>query len=148
MSNEEFGMMWCEAWSSPDSRAFSLLYAPGGRYTDIPFGITRVGHALVQKHHAHWHSAIPDFIMQCDQVMGADKLVVVQTLCTGVFSGADLAGGRMKATGKPFRCRAITVLNLDSDRLIQTCTEYYDRGVMPGGAATLFDDLEEKSVAA
>jgi len=59
----------------------------------------------------------------------------------GTFSGGDLGGGKLKATFKSFRARAISVLELNEQSQILACTEYYDRSTMPIGDETPFDHL-------
>jgi hypothetical protein len=65
----------------------------------------------------------------------------VKTVCYGTFSGGDLGGGKLKATFKSFRARAISVLELNEQSQILACTEYYDRLTMPIGDGTPFDHL-------
>ena len=79
--------------------------------------------------------------MIAERIHLADGAVIVQVICEGTFSGADLARGKMKATSLPFRDRTCAVLELDDQDEIACCTEYYDRAIMPGGAKPPFDQL-------
>ena len=47
----------------------------------------------------------------------------------------------MKATHPPFRGRTAAILEFDGRGEITTCTEYYDRAIIPGGAKPPFDHL-------
>ena len=60
-------------------------------------------------------------------VHAADGAVIVQVIGEGTFFGADLPGGKTKATSLPFRGRRRAVLALDDHGKIACCTEYYDR---------------------
>jgi hypothetical protein len=60
-------------------------------------------------------------------------------LPAGVFRA--LGGGKIKATHKSFRARAIAVLEVNDRAEITACTEYYDRTTMPIGEPTPFNDL-------
>jgi ketosteroid isomerase-like protein len=79
--------------------------------------------------------------MIAERIYVTDGAVIVQVIGEGTFSGADLAGGKMKATSLPFRGRTCAVLELDDDGKIACCTEYYDRAIIPGGAKPPFDHL-------
>jgi hypothetical protein len=63
--------------------------------------------------------------------------VIVKTVCYGRFSGGDLGGGKLKATFKSFRARAISVLELNEQSQILACAEYYERSTMPIGIKRL-----------
>jgi hypothetical protein len=132
---------FCAGWTSPDAEAFSMLFAPEGHYTDIAFGITRRGREQVREHHRIWRTAIPEFVMLNEHAYGSGSTVIVKTVCYGTFSGGDLGGAKLKATFKPFRARAISVLELNEQSQILACTEYYDKLTMPIGDATPFDQL-------
>lgn len=132
---------FCAGWTSMDAAAFSELFAPDGYYIDIAFGVKRQGRNLIQDHHKLWRTAIPEFVMLNEESYEAGLVVTVKTVCYGKFSGGDLGGGKLKATGKSFRARAISVLELNDQFQIKACTEYYDRLTMPMGEATLFDNL-------
>jgi ketosteroid isomerase-like protein len=132
---------FCAGWTSADSEAFSMLFAPDGYYIDIAFGVKRQGRDLIQQHHKLWRTALPEFVMVKEDAYESGSVVTVKTVCYGKFSGGDLGGGKLKATGKSFRARAISVVELDEKFQIKACTEYYDRLTMPMGEATLFDNL-------
>jgi uncharacterized protein (TIGR02246 family) len=131
---------WAAAWSAPTPDAFVNLYAEDGEYFDVTFGVRRRGHDLIATHHRLWHAAVPDFGMTVDDVHTGDGFAVVEVTGRGTFSGDDLGGGKMKATGKPFSGRSVAVLVLNPELEIVSCREYYDRAVMPGGAATPFGE--------
>jgi len=76
-----------------------------------------------------------------EHAYASGSTVIVKTVCYGTFSGGDLGGGKLKATFKSFRARAISVLELSEETQILACTEYYDRSTMPIGDATPFDQL-------
>jgi len=141
MSIENVGRNWVDGWNSRDSVAFSMLFAPEGKYIDPSFGIVQRGRASVRMHHEKWWSAIPDFRMTVERIYVADGAIIVQVIGEGTFSGADLAGGKMKATHLPFRGRTAAILEFDGRGEITTCTEYYDRAIIPGGAKPPFDHL-------
>jgi ketosteroid isomerase-like protein len=132
---------FCTGWASADSKAFSMLFASDGYYIDIAFGIKRRGRDLIQAHHNFWHTALPGFLMVKEDAYESGLIVTVKTICYGTFSGGDLGGGKLRATGKSFRARAISVLELNDQLQIKACTEYYDRLTMPMGEPTLFDSL-------
>ena len=132
---------FCAGWTSLDSEAFSMLFAPEGSYTDIAFGITRRGRDKVREHHRIWRTAVPVFVMLKEHAYGSGSTVIVKTVCYGTFSGGDLGGGKLNATFKSFRARAISVLELNEQAEILACTEYYDRSTMPIGDETPFDHL-------
>src|SRR6516162_4627399 len=111
-----------------------MLYSPHGKYIDPSFGIEQRGREAISSHHEKWWNAIPDFRMIAERIYVTDGAVIVQVIGEGTFSGADLAGGKMKATSLPFRGRTCAVLELDDDGKIACCTEYYDRAIIPGGS--------------
>lgn len=115
------------------------LYAVDGEYYDAPFGVNRRGHDLIGMHHQHWLSSVPDFQMTLTKAQAGEGFVVIEAVGRGTFSGSDLAGGLMKATMKPFTGRTAAILTLNSAGKIQTCHEYYDRSVMPGGERPLME---------
>jgi uncharacterized protein (TIGR02246 family) len=141
MDGEDIGRRWVAGWNSNDSVAFSMLFAPDGAYIDPSYGRLARGRDLVRKHHEYWWDAIPDFQMTAERILVADNTVVVQVVGQGTFSGRDLAGGKMKASSRPFRGRTVAILDLNSEGEITTCTEYYDRAIIPGGEKPPFDDL-------
>ncbi len=118
-----------------------MLFAPEGCYTDIAFGITRRGRDQVREHHRIWRTAVPEFAMLREHAYESGSTVIVKTVCYGTFSGADLGGGKLKATFRSFRARAISVLELNEQSQILACTEYYDKSTMPIGDATPFNHL-------
>jgi hypothetical protein len=132
---------FCAGWTSLDSEAFSMLFAPEGCYTDIAFGITRRGRDQVREHHRIWRTALPEFVMLNEHAYESASTVIVKTVCYGTFSGGDLGGGKLKATFKSFRARAISAIELNEQSQILACTEYYDRSTMPIGDETPFDQL-------
>jgi ketosteroid isomerase-like protein len=141
MNAENMGEKWVAGWNSKDSVAFSMLYSPHGKYIDPSFGIVQRGREAISSHHEKWWNAIPDSRMIAERIYVTDGAVIVQVIGEGTFSGADLAGGKMKATSLPFRGRTCAVLELDDDGKIACCTEYYDRAIIPGGAKPPFDHL-------
>jgi len=136
------GERWVAACNSKDSVAFSRLYSPNGKYIDPSFGIVQRGRDAIRMHHEKWWNAIPDFRMVAERIHVADGAVIVQVIGEGTFSGADLAGGKMKATSLLFRGRTAAVLERDEDGEIACCTEYYDRAIIPGGVKPPFDHLD------
>jgi hypothetical protein len=132
---------FCAGWTSLDAEAFGMLFAPEGCYTDIAFGITRRGRDQIREHHRIWRTALPEFVMLKEDAYESGSTVIVKTVCYGRFSGGDLGGGKLKATFKSFRARAISVLELNEQSQILACTEYYDRSTMPIGDETPFDQL-------
>jgi steroid delta-isomerase-like uncharacterized protein len=140
MNVEDVGRRWVAGWNSKDSVAFSMLFAPDGVYIDPAFGRLARGRDLVRKHHKTWWNAIPDFQMTAEHIHVADNAIIVQAVGQGTFSGRDL-GEIMKATSKPFRGRIVAVLELNSTGEITSCTEYYDRAIIPGGEKPPLDDL-------
>ncbi|GAB7003286.1 hypothetical protein JCM18899A_07570 [Nocardioides sp. AN3] len=136
----DIARQWADAWSAPTPESFVDLYAEDGEYFDVTFGVRRRGHDLIATHHRLWRAAVPDFVMSVDYAHTGDGLVVVEVTGRGTFSGDDLGGGKMKATGKAFSGRSAAVLVLDQELKIISCREYYDRAVMPGGAATPFGE--------
>jgi hypothetical protein len=132
----DVGQRWVEAWSAPTPEAFVELYAEDAEYFDATFGIRRRGHALLARHHTLWHAAIPDFQMTLVDAFAGEGFVVVEVVGRGTFTGEPLAVGTMTATMKPFTGRSAAILTLTPTSKIQSCHEYYDRSVMPGGAAT------------
>jgi len=141
MNAIELAEKFCAAWSSLDSDAFGLLFAPDGYYTDIAFGIIRRGRENVREHHKIWRMAVPEFSMMPERTHASGQVVIVQTICYGKFSGSDLGGAKIKATHKSFRARGIVVLEINDQTEITACTEYYDRTTMPIGESTPFNDL-------
>jgi hypothetical protein len=138
---------FCAGWTSLDAEAVSLLFAPEGYSTDIAFGITRRRRDQVREHHRIWRTAVPEFVMLKEQAYEAGSTVIVKTLCYGTFSGGGLGGGKLKATFKSFRARAISVLELNEQSQILACTEYYDRSTMPnrGGPMHPSDRLSDRT---
>jgi steroid delta-isomerase-like uncharacterized protein len=141
MNAIEVAEKFCAAWSSLDAEAFGSLFAPDGYYTDIAFGVTLRGRENVRQHHKIWRMAVPEFSMAPEHARASGRVVTVQTICYGKFSGSDLGGGKIKATHKSFRARAIAVLEINDGDKIAACTEYYDRTTMPMGEPTPFNDL-------
>ena len=141
MNAENMGEKWVAGWNSKDSVAFSMLYSLHGKYIDPSFGIVQRGREAISSHHEKWWNAIPDFRMIAERIYVTDGAVIVQVIGEGTFSGADLAAGKIKATSLPFRGRTCAVLELDDDGKIASCTEYYDRAIIPGGANPPFDHL-------
>jgi uncharacterized protein (TIGR02246 family) len=111
MNAKNMGERWVDGWNSKDSVAFSMLYSSDGKYIDPSFGIVQRGRDAIRTHHEKWWNAIPDFRMVAERVHVADGAVIVQVIGEGTFSGADLAGGKMKATFLPFRGRTCAVLD-------------------------------------
>lgn len=136
----KFAEIWMDAWSKPDSEAFSNLYAEDGIYTDVPFGITRVGRDFVRKHHGNWWKAVPDFKKVNERTIVSGSTITVASIDTGTFSGRALAEGRMEATHRSFRAKAVTILDLNEQGKIERCVEYYDRLTMPAGQPTLYNE--------
>ncbi|WP_290061318.1 nuclear transport factor 2 family protein [Amycolatopsis solani] len=136
----DIARQWADAWSAPTPEDFVGLYAEDGEYFDVTFGVRRRGHDLIAAHHRLWRAAVPDFVMSVEDVHAGDGFVTVEVTGRGTFSGDDLGGGKMKATGKPFSGRSAAVLVLDRALKIVSCREYYDRAVMPGGAPTPFGE--------
>ncbi|MFD0484176.1 nuclear transport factor 2 family protein [Kineococcus sp. GCM10028916] len=130
------GQRWVEAWNAPTHEAFVGLFAEDAEYFDVTFGIRRRGHALLSRHHALWRAAIPDFEMTLENAHAGEGFVVVEAIGRGTFTGEPLAVGTMTATMKPFTGRCAAILTLTPTFEIQSCHEYYDRSVMPGGATT------------
>jgi uncharacterized protein (TIGR02246 family) len=141
MNAKNMGERWVDGWNSKDSVAFSMLYSSDGKYIDPSFGIVQRGRDAIRTHHEKWWNAIPDFRMIAERIHVADRAVIVQVIGEGTFSGADLAGGKMQATSLPFRGRTCAVLELDDHGQIASCTEYYDRAIIPGGVKPPFDHL-------
>ncbi len=131
---DDIGTKWVAGWSSRDSDAFAKLYAPDGEYVDHAFCLCRSGRAAVRKHHELWWKAVPDFVMTLERTLVSDRSIIVQVVGEGTFSGEDLGGGKMKATGKRFSGRLVAILDIDEFDRIATSTEYYDKSIMPGGS--------------
>jgi len=137
----DIGHQWVAAWNSPTPEPFVDLYADDGEYVDITFGIRRRGHDLIRLHHQNWRAAIPDFVMSLDKAHVGDMFVVVEGVGRGTFSGRDLGEGLIKATMRPFVGRTAAVLALTPSLKIQSCHEYYDRSLMPGGGKAPFGQI-------
>lgn len=132
----DVAQQFVNACNIPTPEAFVDLYADDGEYFDVTFGIRRRGHELLRTHHANWRSAVPDFVMTLLDAQAGDGFVVAEVIGRGTFNGTDLGGGTMKATMKAFTGRSAAILTLTPSLKIQSCHEYYDRSVMPGGATT------------
>lgn len=109
---------------------------------DPAFGVLRRGRDFMKLHHQIWHRAISDFRMTSERIITGEDVVVVEAICEGTFDGEDLGGGRMTATGKPFRARMCAVLAIGEDNKIARCTDYYDRSLLPGGQEAPMRDLD------
>lgn len=141
-SLENIGRSWVAGWSASDSDAFAKLFREDGEYVDPAFGAFRRGRDFMKIHHQLWHRAISGFRMTSERIVAGDDVVVVQAIGEGTFDGDSLGGGKVVATGKAFRARLCAVLAIGDDGKIARCSEYYDRGLMPGGEEAPFRDLD------
>ena len=80
---------------------------------------------------------------------GAPALGILPTQsgATGKFKGEPLGAGEnaIQPTHKEFEARVVIVPDLDADGQVETCTEYYDRLIMPNGARTPYADDPRRS---
>ena len=134
MSPKALAESWVRLWSQTDSAAFVSIFDEAIVYEDAAFSIRREGRSALQEHHRIWLAAAPDFSIEIEQLHEAGDTVIVQGLGRGTFSGEDLAGGALKATGKGFEGRLAAVI-VCGEKGILKCTEYYDRLQMPGISA-------------
>lgn len=139
---ENIGRLWVKRWGRSNSDEFADLFTEDGEYLDPAFGVFRRGRDFMKLHHQIWHRAISDFRMTSEGIIAGDAVVVVQAIASGTFNGESLAGGKMAATGKPFHGRMCAVLAVGEGDRIARCTDYYDRGLMPGGLETPMRDLD------
>ena len=139
---ENIGRAWVAGWSNSNSDAFAQLFREDGEYVDPAFGAFRRGRDFMKFHHQTWHRAVSGFHMTPERVIAGDSVVVVQAIGEGKFDGDSLGGGKVVATGKAFRARLCAVLAIGDDGKITRCSEYYDRGLMPGGDEAPLRDLD------
>ena len=133
---------WLDLLQQPDSLAFAGLYGEDGLYVDPAFGLARRGREFIRLHHHKWHAAVPDFKAKVERVLVDGLTAILLYEATGTFDGEPLGAGEnaLHPTNRPFKARGIVVLDLDADGLIQCCTEYYDRSIMPMGVKAPYAD--------
>ncbi|HKR86598.1 MAG TPA: ester cyclase [Phenylobacterium sp.] len=131
MSLKAIAESWARLWSQTNSAAFASIFDEAIVYRDNAFDIRRAGRAEVEEHHRIWLAAAPDFSIEIERLHESGDTVILEGLGRGAFSGEDLGGGALKATGKAFEGRLAAVI-VCGDRGIVRCTEYYDRLQMPG----------------
>lgn len=126
----------------PDSDAFARLFTQDGLYADPAFGLARRGHEFVRLHHKKWHAAVPDFKAAIERVLVDGQSAVIMYDGTGSFNGEPLGVGEsaLRPTHKQFKARVVIVLDLNADGLVKSCTEYYDRAIMPCGEKAPYAD--------
>ncbi|UGY16295.1 ester cyclase [Bradyrhizobium septentrionale] len=142
MNVEQVARHWLDQLQKPNSDAFARLFTQNGRYIDPAFGLARQGRDFVRLHHKKWHAAVPDFRANVERVLVDGQTAVIQYEATGTFDGEPLGAGEnaIQPTHKRFKARVVIVLDLDDDGQVKTCTEYYDRSIMPDGATTPYAD--------
>ena len=142
MNVTNIATQWLEHLNQPDSTAFADLFTEDGLYVDPSFGLARQGREFVRLHHRKWHVAVPDFKANLERVLVDGLTAVLLYEGTGTFTGESLGSSEkpMQPTHRPFKARAVIVLDLDENGLVKCCTEYYDRSIMPMGVKTPFSD--------
>lgn len=133
---------WLDKLQQPDSVEFANLFTEDGMYVDPSWGLARQGREFVRLHHRKWHAAVPDLKASLERVLVDGMTAILLYEGTGTFNGEPLGAGEntLQPTHRPFKARAVIVLDLDADGLVRCCTEYYDRSIMPAGIKTPYAD--------
>lgn len=142
MNVTDIATRWLDQLQQPDSVAFADLFTEDGLYVDPSWGLARQGREFVRLHHRKWHAAVPGFKAELERVLVDGMTAILLYKGTGTFDGEPLGAGEnmMQPTNRPFKARAVIVLDLDENGLVKCCTEYYDRSIMPMGVKTPYAD--------
>jgi ketosteroid isomerase-like protein len=142
MNVKQMANHWMDRFREVDSDAFTQCFAEDGSIVDPAFGLVRQGRDLVQLHHRKWHAAVPDFKADVERLLVDGQSAVFVWYGSGTFTGAPLGPGDIiQPTHKPFKTRAILVLDFEANGLVKTCTAIYDSNIMPrGGKGPYADD--------
>ena len=142
MNVTDIATRWLDQLQQPDSAVFADLFTEDGLYVDPSFGLARKGREFVRLHHRKWHAAVPDFKANLERVLVDGLMAVLLYEGTGTFTGEPLGSSEnpIQPTHRPFKARAVIVLDLDENGFVKCCTEYYDRSIMPMGVKTPFAD--------
>jgi SnoaL-like domain len=133
---------WFEHLLQSDSIGFADLFAEDGMYVDPGYGLARRGREYVRLHHHNWHASVPDFNAKLERVLVDGLTAILLYEGTGTFNGEPLGAGEkaVQPTNRPFKARAVIVLDLDENGLVTCCTEYYDHSIMPMGVEAPYAD--------
>ncbi|MBN3782865.1 ester cyclase [Burkholderia sp. Ac-20345] len=142
MNVRKMAVGWLDRLQNQDSEEFARLFSVDGLYVDPAFGLVRRGRDFVKLHHRRWHAAVPDFRCKAERVLVEGRTATIQYEAEGTFSGESLGAGEriILPTHQSFRARGLIVLDYDESGQVISCTEYYDRSIMPCGEKPPFDD--------
>src|SRR5262245_58066216 len=110
---------WLAAWNSHDVERVLPLFTADVTYEEVAFGALNHGATDMRKFAAFFFSAVPDmkFELSAATVQGRHGSI------EWIFTGTDV--GIFK-TGKPFKVRGVSVIDLDARGTIAVNRDYYD----------------------
>jgi steroid delta-isomerase-like uncharacterized protein len=89
----------------------------------VAVGVFR-GHDAILDYFQGMMAAFPDFDLDVEQIIGAERQAVVQWRVTGTFSGGPFLG--IEPTGKRIDLRGVDVIDFDDEMRVKHNTIYYD----------------------
>jgi steroid delta-isomerase-like uncharacterized protein len=121
---------WTTALNQPDARAFAACFTPRCHARDYALEKSFDSPSVIETYCVRWFAAFPDYRIDVDDVLGADRSVVVRwtqwgTLAEhlpGLTDGADI--------GRSFSVPGVSVIEFGDDGLIRTESDYWNLATM------------------
>ncbi|GGK91412.1 hypothetical protein Sme01_53720 [Sphaerisporangium melleum] len=117
---------WSTAFNRHDAAEYVACYAADAVFEDV--GLHRIfhGRAELTQFFNEWDEASPDSRVDVERIMPTDGGAVVTWTGRGTLSGEFSHLSPTAVPGSRIELRAISVLEISADGLIQRHTDYYD----------------------
>lgn len=110
------------SWSDPDPESFVRLFAPDGRFEDVPYAIRLHGHDELRAHARRMkkhNNGLRVEILTCDATA---KTGVAEWRLSHIYAG-NFDG--VDCTGIPIEIRGLSIYEFDAGRITRA-TDYWD----------------------
>lgn len=120
--NEERLREYYRAWGGGDPDAVTSFFTEDAIFEDLAFGARFDGRAAIRQFAAITYAGIPDFRVEPETIVATERGAGVAWVMSGTHSG-DLPG--LPKTGRTFRVRASSIVELDAEGRISRMTDYW-----------------------
>jgi steroid delta-isomerase-like uncharacterized protein len=114
---------WAAVLSARDAEGWAELCSPDCVHEDVAIGVVNDGPEQIRAFGQLFFDAVPDFDVKITSSFGDESSAVCEWEMSGTQSG-DLPD--MPASGRSFRVRGATLINLEDSGQISRMTEYWD----------------------
>jgi steroid delta-isomerase-like uncharacterized protein len=120
-TTEQFVKDWWAAWNSHDWKKTSPFYADDCIMEDLPSKISH-GKREVEAYYEYLLVGYPDLHFEAKTTFGGKNQIASEWIMSGTHTGNT---ARFKATGKKFSVRGVSILEVQSGKIIRE-TDYWD----------------------